>query len=150
MGPTCKPCPIGLTSKARPEALPDDPKDSPVTMQHILKAASGDDQYWPQRIETAFTNAGFRVRRLEREQYHPTVWTVMLMRGCVELPKDNTAAAKQVRRILAKCGLKICAGEFSVVEQRGDRIKCAFLYGSPPPLVEVPPLPEADLGDAPD
>jgi hypothetical protein len=147
MTPTCKPCPIGPAARQNTRPLPEDPSDSPATVSHLTEVASGDDGYWPQRVESAFTKVGFGVRRLAREEYHPTVWVIWLTRGSVDLPKDNKVASNQVRRALAKLGLKIRAGELTVLEQRGDRLRCAFMCGTPAPPIDIPPLSEADLGD---
>src|SRR2546426_8187708 len=115
-----------------PPALPDDPVDSPATMERIIDVVTNSDAFLAQRVRNAFVKAGFGIRRITREEYHPTVWVIWLTRGCVDLPRDNNVASKEVRRALAKCGVKIRAGELTVLEQRGDKLKCAFLYGSAP------------------
>lgn len=126
-----------MKPKIIPRPLPDTPDDSDAIMEHVINLVTGNDGYWPHRVESAFSKAGLAIRWVEREEAHPSVWTVWLTRGSLDLPKDNKVASKQIRRALAKCGLRIRPGEMTVLEQRGDKLKCVFLFGSAAPPVDL-------------
>jgi hypothetical protein len=118
-------------------ALPDIPDDSDATMDRLLTAASGEDRYWPRRVQGAFERAGFEIRHIQREECHQSVWTIWLTCGALALPKENKIATALVRRTLDKCGLKVRAGDHTVIEQRGDKLKCTFLFGPAGPAVDL-------------
>ena len=100
-------------------------------MEQLIRAVTQEDGYWPKRVEGAFVRAGFVVRRLERQEAHLSVWTACLNVGTVKLLADKRGAAKQMRKLLAKAGLRIRAGELSVLDQRRNgNVKCAFVFGS--------------------
>ncbi len=122
-----------MKNKKNLPALPECPDDSDATLQLLLEVAARDETFLPQRVQCAFADAGFTVRRCEREETHPTVWTIWLTRISMDLSKNNQVAGKQIRRALAEHGLKIGPGEFTVLEQRDNKLRCAFLLGTPPP-----------------
>ncbi len=123
--------------KNNPRPLLIDLDDKKGLKERIIEAVTGTDGYWPKRVEDALTKAGFGVRYLLREEYHPTVWKALLTRGALDLPNDNQAASKQIRRALAQQGIRIAAGELTVTGQRRDTINIVFMFGSPMPPVDV-------------
>jgi hypothetical protein len=116
-----------------PEAI----DESCITLERAIDFATDADGYWPRRVEAAFLQAGFAIRQIQREEFHPSVWMIWLTRGPSALPKDNKAASAQIRKALSKGGLKIRAGEFTVLEQRGEKLRCAFIYGSAGPPADI-------------
>jgi L-fucose isomerase-like protein len=108
---------------------PESIDESCITEEHAVEAATDGDAYWPRRVTNAFAKAGLTVHRLKREEHHP-VWVIWLGVGSVELPADKEGAAKQIRKLLATGGLQIQRDELTVLERRGDRVKCVFLFGS--------------------
>jgi hypothetical protein len=101
----------------------DSPSDLKATVFRMLQ---GDD-YWHGRIKRVLVEAGFGFRRIEREEAHP-IWIAWLTRGGFDLSTDNRIASRQIRRVLTKSGLKIKADELNVLEQRGDRLRCVFIF----------------------
>jgi hypothetical protein len=98
-------------------------------MALLIEVAASAEILLPRRVENAFVDAGFAVRRIEREESHKNVWVAWLLRGSLELAKDNQTASKQLRRALVGRGLEILPGELTVLEQRGQQLKCAFVFG---------------------
>lgn len=84
------------------------------------------DHYWHDRIRRLLVSAGFTLRRIEQEEAHP-VWTMHLTRTSFDLAADNPTAAKQIRKILCKGGVKIRRNELSIVSRNRDWIRCAFV-----------------------
>jgi hypothetical protein len=84
------------------------------------------DHYWHDRIRRVLADAGFITRRIEQEPTHP-VWTMHLTRTSCDLAADNPTAAKQIRKILCKGGVKIRREELSIVSRNKDWIQCAFV-----------------------
>jgi hypothetical protein len=94
-------------------------KDRVFTMLH-------GDHYWHDRIRRVLADAGFVTRRIEQEPTHP-VWKMHLTRTSCDLAADNPTAAKQIRKILCKGGVKIRRNELSIVSRNKDWIRCAFV-----------------------
>jgi len=84
-----------------------------------------DDHYWHERIKRVLAAAGFVTRRIEQLETHP-VWTMHLTRTSFDLAADNPTAAKQIRKVLCKGGVKILRNELSVVSRSKNWIVCAF------------------------
>ena len=85
-----------------------------------------DDHYWHARIKRILAAAGFITRRIEQLDSHP-VWTMHLTRTTCDLAADNPTAAKQIRKILCKGGVKILRNELSIVSRSKNWIQCAFV-----------------------
>ena len=85
-----------------------------------------DDHYWHDRIKRVLAAAGFVTRRIEQLETHP-VWTMHLTRTSFDLAADNPTAAKQIRKVLCKDGIKILRNELSIVSRSKDWIQCAFV-----------------------
>jgi hypothetical protein len=83
------------------------------------------DHYWHERIKRVLATAGFITRRIEQLDSHP-VWTMLTRTSC-DLAADNSTAAKQIRKILCKGGVKIRRNELSIVSRNKDWIQCAFV-----------------------
>ena len=49
--------------------------------------------------------------------------------GPARVAATNQTASKQLRRALVGRGLEILPGELTVLEQRGQQLKCAFVFG---------------------
>ena len=94
-------------------------KDRIFTMLH-------GDNYWHDRIKRVLATAGFVTRRIEQLESHP-VWTMHLTRTSFDLAADNQTAAKQIRKVLCKSGIKIQRNELSIVSRSKDWIQCAFV-----------------------
>lgn len=125
-----------MKSEITVRALPENPEDTPATVEQLINAAAQEDGYWLQRVGEAFAKGGFTVRRLEREPAHLSVWTAWLTASRVGRPGDKKGSAKQIRKVLAQAGLKIRAGELSVLDhRRNGNVKCAFVLGT-----ELPPV----------
>lgn len=84
------------------------------------------DHYWHARIRRILAAAGFVTRRIEQEETHP-VWIMALTRKSFDLAADNLTAAKQIRKILCKGGVKVRRNELSIVSRSNDWIRCAFV-----------------------
>jgi hypothetical protein len=84
------------------------------------------DRYWHDRIRRVLAVAGFILRRIEQEETHP-VWTMHLTRTSFDLAPDNQTAAKQIRKVLCKAGVKIRRNELSIITRSKDWIRCAFI-----------------------
>ena len=50
-----------------------------------------------------------------------------LTRTSFDLAADNPTAAKQIRKVLCKDGIKILRNELSIVSRSKDWIQCAFV-----------------------
>ena len=85
-----------------------------------------DDHYWHGRIKRILAAAGFITRRIEREEAHP-IWRMYLTRTSFDLAADQPTAAKQIRKVLCKGGIKILRNELSIVSRNKDWIQCAFV-----------------------
>jgi len=110
--------------------------DACITTDWAVEAATDGDHYWVGRVRNAFAMAGLAVQKLEREEHHP-VWVVQLSVGLSDLPTDRKLASKQLRKALAKAGLKIRAGELDVVERRRDGAKVVFVFGTQLPSFDL-------------
>ena len=115
---------------------PESIDESCITEERAVEAATDGDAYWPRRVTNAFAKPGLTVHRLKREEHHP-VWVIWLGVGSVELPADKKGAAKQIRKLLATGGLQIQREELTVLERRGDRVRCVFLFGSQLPAIDL-------------
>jgi hypothetical protein len=104
---------------------PDGLGDYTAVKELAFDMLNGDD-YWHHRIRRVLGAAGFVTRRIEREEAHP-VWLMWLTRKSFDLAADNQTAAKQIRKILCKAGIKIRRDELSVVSRSKDRLRCAFV-----------------------
>jgi hypothetical protein len=104
---------------------PDDPGGYEATRDLAIKMLHGDD-YWHEQIKRVLSAAGFKVRRIEQEETHP-VWTMHLTRISFDLDRNNQTAAKQIRKLLRKRGVRIRRDELSVVSRSKDWIVCAFV-----------------------
>ncbi len=82
--------------------------------------------YWHDRIKRILTAAGFATRRIEQMESHP-VWTMHLTRTTFNLAADQPTAAKQIRKVLVKGGIKIQRNELNIVSRSKDWIQCAFV-----------------------
>ena len=118
-----------MTTKSNPNSSTEAIDQACITIERAIDAATDSDNYWTGRVRNAFVKAGLGVHRLEREEHHP-VWIVWLTVGAGDLPTDIKLASKQIRKSLAKAGLKIGRNELSVLEQRRGIIKAAFVFGT--------------------
>jgi hypothetical protein len=83
--------------------------------------------YWHDRIKSVLAAAGLTTTRIQREDEHPTVWFMWLTRTSMVLDADKKTASKQIRKLLVKGGIKILPTELSVIDRRGDKLRCAFV-----------------------
>jgi len=104
---------------------PDVPNGYEAVRDLAIKMLHGDD-YWHEQIKRVLSAAGFKVRRIEQEETHP-VWTMHLTRISFDLDRNNQTAAKQIRKLLRKRGVRIRRDELSVVSRSKDWIVCAFV-----------------------
>lgn len=104
---------------------PDDLGDDTAVKELAFDMLHG-DHYWHERIKRVLAAAGFVTRRIEQEETHP-VWIMALTRKSFDLAADNLTAAKQIRKILCKGGVKIRRNELSIVSRSKDWIRCAFV-----------------------
>jgi len=122
-----------MTPQSTLRRVPAEPDDSPGTMELLCDVILTGEAFLPKRFEADFAKAGFARRRICQEEYHPTVWTAWLTATGADFPKDKKLLGRQIRRALAKNGIKIPPAELTVIEQRGCHVKCAFLFGTLPP-----------------
>ncbi len=108
------------------QPLPEDVDDPVALMEHVCRAVEGGG-YWHDRIRSVLTAAGLTITRIQREDEHPTVWLMWLTRTSLALDADKETAAKQIRKLLRKGGIKILPNELSVIDRRGDKLRCAFV-----------------------
>lgn len=108
------------------------PKPSPQTLANsdavkdcMFKMLHG-DLYWHEAIRDILDSAGFITRRIERMESHP-VWTARLTRTTFDLSPDAKTANKQLRKVLAKGGIKIGRKRFDIIDRRGDKLRCVFV-----------------------
>jgi hypothetical protein len=125
-----------MTTKPIPHLSAEEIDDACVTIDRAVMAATDSDNYWSGRVRSTFAKAGFAVHRLKREEHHP-VWIVWLNVGSGDLPADKRVASKQLRKCLAKAGLKIRPDELTVLEQRHGRVKAVFVFGSQLPAIDL-------------
>ena len=104
---------------------PDNLGDSDAVTERIITMLR-DDHYWHDLIKRILAAAGFTLRLIEQEPTHP-VWTMHLTRTSFDLAADNPTAAKQIRKLLVKGGIKILRNELSIVSRSKDWIQCAFV-----------------------
>jgi hypothetical protein len=103
------------------------PPDLDPTMDRVFDMLHGDDMYWHHRLKRVLSEAGFGIRRIEREECHG-IWIIWLTKGSFELAPENKVAGRQIRKLLGKSGLKIKTDELTVLEQRRDNVKCVFIF----------------------
>jgi hypothetical protein len=108
------------------QPVPEDVDDPEILMEHVCRAVEGGG-YWPDRIRSVLAAAGLTVTRIQHEEEHPTVWLMWLTRTSFALDADKMTAAKQIRKLLVKGGLKIGPKDLSVIDRRGDKLRCAFV-----------------------
>jgi hypothetical protein len=113
-----------MPSKKKRTKLP--PVDSDAGLTNLILQMLCGDQYWHDRIRHILAEAGIATRRIEREEAHP-VWQAWLTRVSFDLDGDNRVAARQLRGVLARSGIKIKRDEFTITDRRGDKIRCAFM-----------------------
>jgi hypothetical protein len=113
--------------------LPEDIDDPVILKEHIYPVLEGDD-YWHRRIKQVLSDSGFVTTRIQREPEHP-VWLMWLTRTSFDLAADNQTAAKQIRKLLVKGGIKILRNELSIIDRRKDKLRCAFVLASGAPGV---------------
>lgn len=116
------------------QPLPEDLDDPVALMEHVCRAVEGGG-FWHDRIRGVLAAAGLTITRIQREKEHPTVWLMWLTRTSFALNADKEAAAKQIRKLLVKAGIKILRNELSVIDRRGDKLRCAFVLESSAPGV---------------
>ena len=121
-----------MPSKSTKKTPEPDSFDDPVALKEQIFTMLHGDHYWHDRIKRVLAAAGLATRRIEQEENHP-VWTMHLTRTSYDLAADNATAAKQIRKILCKGGVKIRRNELSIVSRNKDWIRCAFVLelGSP-------------------
>jgi hypothetical protein len=112
------------TRKKKKTSVPLEVLDDASTSR-VIEMLQG-DHYWHDRIRRLLATAGFTIRRIEQEEAHP-VWIMHLTRTSFDLAADNPTAAKQIRKILCKGGVKIRRNELSIVSRNRDWIRCAFV-----------------------
>ena len=113
---------------AKKKNLPSDPEnlgDYDAVKDRIFTMLHG-DHYWHGEIKRILAAAGFVTRRIEQLESHP-VWTMHLTRTSFDLAADNPTAAKQIRKLLRKGGIKILRNELSIVSRSKNWIQCAFV-----------------------
>jgi len=125
-----------MTTKSIAHLTAEEIDEACITIERAVEAATDADNYWEGRVRNAFSKAGLDVQSLEREPYH-AVWTVSLNVGEDDFPADKNIASKQIRKSLAKAGLKIRAGELTVLEQRRGIVKAVFVFGSVLPSIDI-------------
>ena len=108
------------------QPLPEDVDDPVALMEHVCRAVEGGG-YWHDRIRSVLTAAGFSLTRIQREADHPIVWLMWLTRTSFALDADKQTAAKQIRKLLVKGRIEILPKELSVIDRRGDKLRCAFV-----------------------
>jgi hypothetical protein len=72
-------------------------------------------------------NGGDRKLTAEFVEVESGIWIMHLTRTSFDLAADNPTAAKQIRKILCKGGVKIRRNELSIVSRNRDWIRCAFV-----------------------
>ncbi|HEY3855670.1 MAG TPA: hypothetical protein VGO67_14875 [Verrucomicrobiae bacterium] len=109
--------------KKKTNKLPFKPlKDSKAVKDFIIEMLYG-DLYWHEAIRDILATAGFVTRRIERMETHP-IWRLWLTRTSFDLASDQRTAAKQIRRILVKGGIKVVGDQFDIIDRRGDKLRC--------------------------
>ena len=115
-----------MPSRRRKNTLEPDCPDDPVALKEQIFTMLHGDHYWHARIRRILAAAGFVTRRIEQEETRP-VWIMALTRKSFELAADNQTAAKQIRKVLWKGGVRIRRNELSIVNRSKDWIRCAFV-----------------------
>jgi len=104
---------------------PDNLGDDDAVKARVFTMLHGDG-YWHSRIKRILAANGFVTRRIEQELTHP-VWTMHLTRTTFDLAANNLTAARQIRRLLWKGGVRIRPNELSIVSRSKNWIQCAFV-----------------------
>ena len=84
------------------------------------------DHYWHGRIKRIFAAVGIATRRIEQEEAHP-IWQAWLTRERFDLSPDKKMAIRQLRKVLRDGGIKVVRDEFTILDRRGDKLRCVFL-----------------------
>jgi len=99
---------------------------NPAALKDAMFKMLFGDHYWHETIRRILASAGFITRRIERMESHP-VWTARLTRTTFDLSSNPKTANKQLRKVLAKGGIKLARDEFDIINRRGDNLRCVFL-----------------------
>ena len=79
-------------------------------------------------VRDTLNAAGFHVRWLQRLPFHP-VFEASARRVTFPLSRDNREAARQLRQLLARAGIRIGRDDLSVTQNR-DYLRVTFYYPS--------------------
>ena len=109
------------------QPVPEDVDDPAALMEHVFRAVEGGG-YWPDRIRSVLAAFGFTVTGIRQEEEHPTVWFLWMTRTTFALDVDKATAAKQIRKLLVKGGIKILPSELSIIDRRGEKLRCSFVF----------------------
>ena len=96
--------------------------ESPKRLFQVLRER---EQYQHQVIAKGMKDAGFEVRRIVRQPYHP-VWTVYLCSRFMPLLQVDSVKHK-VAAMLTRLGVKCRPSEVEA-SIKGDRVKVSFIY----------------------
>jgi len=113
---------------------PENLEDHEALKEQVFKMLYG-DHYCHETIRRILASAGFFTRRIERMESHP-VWLLWLTRTSFDLAADNPTAAKQIRKVLVKGGIKVLRDEFDIIDRRGDKLRCVLVLDLGAPGVE--------------
>jgi len=128
-----------MPAKRKNAKLSQEDLDAPVALKERVFTMLRDDLYWHDRIKRILAAAGFVTRRIEHEEAHP-VWRMYLTRTSFDLSPDQPTAAKQIRKVLVKGGIKIQRDDLSIVSRSKNWIQCAFfLELGAPGVLELRP-----------
>ncbi len=114
-----------MPCKRNLKPTPKNLEDRDAVRDCMFKMLHG-DLYWHEAIRRILASAGFITRRIERMETHP-VWLLWLTRTSFDLARDNPTAAKQIRKMLVKGGIKIGRKQFDIIDRRGDKLRCVFV-----------------------
>ncbi|MFZ1072851.1 MAG: hypothetical protein WAO21_05390 [Verrucomicrobiia bacterium] len=103
--------------------FPDDCVDKSLLKRAVYQCAN-DVSYYHACYSQIFSNAGFVVRKVECEPFHP-VWRIKLFHGTFELSDQEVEAARQIRRLLRVNEIPVERGVS--VELNGKYIACSFV-----------------------
>ena len=78
------------------------------------------------QVRDAFQQAGFIVKRVEREECH-NLWNVSLRRGSFPLSRVYKEAVRQIRKLLRDECVYVERDAINFVSS-GDWVKCFFLW----------------------
>jgi hypothetical protein len=100
--------------------------DTDILKEIIHNSMTG-DLYFHHCMHEALSAAGFDLRTVQQHWYHH-IYEIKMRRGTFDLDKNDTQAARQVRRVLKKAKLYIEPDAINITQYGSDRLRLVFVF----------------------